>query len=76
MKTLIDANSCDCIRERENHSAHLASIEAELDMQVAKVGQYTSVYKLQSNKNELEVIVAHNKVILELCRSCLAPGKA
>ena len=24
-------------RERENHSAHLASIEAELDSQVAKV---------------------------------------
>ena len=25
------------LRERENHSAHLASIEAELDSQVAKV---------------------------------------
>ena len=25
------------LRERENHSAHLASIEAELDNQVAKV---------------------------------------
>ena len=26
-------------RERENHTAHLASIEAELDSQVTKVGR-------------------------------------
>ena len=30
-------NSGNSRRERENHTAHLASIEAELDSQVAKV---------------------------------------
>ena len=39
-------------RERENHTAHLASIEAELDSQVTKVTRILRIEHWQASKKQ------------------------